>query len=123
MPRYYQYGYQGPQYAGLWKNQLPTLQTQAPGLRYGLGDAGSDAFALAAAADLSKLSDDELDVIIVFYQEGIALTPPKERLKLAPALAILSGLEKERDRRERNKLLLFGGGAVVVLYVLFGRKR
>jgi len=37
MPRYYRYGYQGPDYAALWTNQLAMPQSQAPGLRTGLG--------------------------------------------------------------------------------------
>jgi hypothetical protein len=123
MPRYYKYGFQGPQYAGSWSHQIPTPQTQAPGLRYGLGDVSDVLVAQAESFDLSKLSDKELDVLIVFYQEGIASPGPKAKPEdLAKVQVILTNLRTERARRERSQLLLFGGAAAVGLYFLFWRK-
>jgi hypothetical protein len=102
MPRYYKYGYQGPQYAGQWSHQIPTPQTQAPGLRYGLGEEASDIVAkfespfAEAPGDLSKLSDKELDILIDFSKDALAAPgPDATKASLAIGQALVAKLEEE----------------------------
>jgi hypothetical protein len=122
MPRYYKYGYQGPQYAGQWSHQIPTPQTQAPGLRYGLGDEEEEtllAAAQSAKIDPSKLSDKELDAAISFTKNII---PSALASRKPIAEELLKRLEDEKADRKRNRLLLIGGAAAFGFY-LYSRKR
>jgi hypothetical protein len=122
MPRYYKYGFQGPQYAGQWSHQVPALQTQAPGLRYGLG---ADTKLLESiesplpnvAPDVSKLSDKELNILIVFTEEAMASSAAsKDPVRLALGKAMLAGFKDEKARRTRNKILLIGAAGVGIYY-------
>jgi hypothetical protein len=116
MPRYYKYGFQGPQYAGQWSHQVPTPQTQAPGLRYGLGDEASDIvdqfsspFSEAPPSNLSTLSDKELDILIKFTQSGLSAPGPKAtKVGLAAGEILLANLRDEKSKRTRNLFIILG---------------
>jgi hypothetical protein len=128
MPRYYNYGYQGSQYAGQ-QYPLAPRPTQAPGLRYGLGDEKADKIIeqfsspfSAIAPDVSKLSDKELDILIVFMEEALAGSvasgaAAKDPTRLALGKAMLAGIKDEKSKRTRNKLLLVGAAGVGIYLI------
>ena len=129
MPRYYKYGFQGPQYAGQWSNQVPAMPTQAPGLRYGLGDEKADKILEQFSSpfsevppDISRLSSKELDILIEFTRDGLAAPGPgATKESLAVGSVLLAKLENEKSRRTRNMFLLLGGAGIGIY--LFTRRK
>lgn len=86
MPRYYKYGYQGPQYAGMWKNQVTMPGSQGSGPRVGLGAFGP----MTALLEKARLAAGPPFPGAVFVK-GKWVKPPSPNAEWIPATATVGG--------------------------------